>query len=541
MVQKIIFFTSFLLVGTFLTVLISDWTYNLSFGSVNRVSNFLVVGAIVFSSLVSLILLGKSFRDYLKSKLGSRIRLRIIFLFIIASAISSIILSSIFISIIDALKTINESREGERISEISRRLLTEISVFYKDIFNRLDISLRERRSFMNTKVLRISIAEKSDDNVVNAIVEDLKKSSPQTGKSVVVIDDKEYAFVFSRDGDYYIISYEEVDKEIYSLKRGLSKILQISSNSEFLFYDIFRNYFFIILLLLNIPSLFVSVLVAYLFAEYITIGISNLIEGMNKISEGNLEYKVSDRWAFDEIKDLIKEFNKMSLRLLEAQYRVSKIEKMELWKDIARKVAHEIKNPLTPIKLSIQRILANQDVDDFKDRVVASLLIILEEVDRIDNLITQLSNFAKIPQPAPVAFRFVSLIENVKSLFSNQGVEIEYVIEGDDNIYADFDQLKQCLINLIKNGIEASEGISNKITVKFLREADRFIISVRDYGVGIPDDMKDKILKPYITTKKSGSGLGLSIVETIVINHNGRLYFNSELGKGTEFFIEIKT
>ncbi|MEM0374191.1 MAG: HAMP domain-containing sensor histidine kinase, partial [Sulfolobales archaeon] len=303
--------------------------------------------------------------------------------------------------------------------------------------------------------------------------------------------------------------------------------------------EIFGKYVVVILILLNIPSFFVSILIAYLFSDYITKGISKLSEGMAEVSKGNLNFSISDKGALDEIKDLIKEFNRMTLKLLDAQYRTSKLEKMELWKDIARKVAHEIKNPLTPIKLSIQRILLNPDVENFKERVLSSLLIINDEIDRIDNLVSQFSNFAKIPMPSPSLFRFSNVVEVIREFFSHQGVEIEYIHPEDDVIYADEDQIKQCLINLVKNGIEASEGISNKITITLKKDDEKVVVSVRDYGLGIPEDLKDKILKPYTTTKKSGSGLGLSIVETIVLNHGGKLYFESEVGKGSEFFIEL--
>ncbi|MCS7298759.1 MAG: HAMP domain-containing sensor histidine kinase [Spirochaetia bacterium] len=536
MVRQYVLISIFIAVILITSVIISEWVYTLSFGAVNRVSNFVVVSLVVVSFFTSILLIFKSVRDLIASKLGSRIRLRLIVLFVFTSSISSIILSTIFVSTVDAIRSVNETREGERVSQMSREILKHLSVFYKDMFVEIETSLDKPSK--GVKVLTISGSTQVSDKVEKEIINQVLKTFATEGKSIIVVDDKEYGFVFRRDRDYKV-AYKQVDNEIYEIKKGISKILQVSSNSEFIFYDIFGNYFLVILILLNIPSLFVSILIAYLFAEYVSTGISRLSEGMNELSKGNLQYKISEKWAVDEVRDLIKNFNIMTLKLLEAQYRVSKMEKMELWKDIARKIAHEIKNPLTPIKLSIQRLLLDTEKENFKQKVVSSLSLILEEVDRIDNLITQLSNFAKIPQPNPSNFSFTTIVESLKSLFSEQGIEIEYIVEGDDNIYADFDQIKQCLINLVKNGIDASQGLSNRITIKFSRKPESCVISVRDYGVGIPDDMKDKILKPYITTKKTGSGLGLSIVETIVINHNGKLYFDSAVGKGSEFFIEI--
>lgn len=537
MVKQYVLISIFIAAILVTTVIVSEWTYTLSFGAVNRTSNFVVVFLVVVSFFTSILLIFKSVRDLIASKLGSRIRFRLILLFVFTSSVSSIILSTIFVSTVDAIRAVNETREGERLSQISREMLEHLSVFYRNMFVELEASLD--RPSKGVKVLTISGSTQFSDKVEKEILDQVLKTFATEGKSIIVVDDREYGFVFRKGRDYKV-AYKQVDNEIYEIKKGISKILQVSSNSEFIFYDIFGNYFLVILILLNIPSLFVSILIAYLFAEYVSRGISRLSEGMNELSKGNLQYKISEKWAVDEIRDLIRNFNIMTLKLLEAQYRASKMEKMELWKDIARKIAHEIKNPLTPIKLSIQRLLLNTEAENFKQRAISSLSLILEEVDRIDNLVTQLSNFAKIPQPNPSNFSFTAIVESLKSLFSEQGVEIEYIVEGDDdNIYADFDQIKQCLINLVKNGIEASQGLSNRITIKFSRKPESCVISVRDYGVGIPDDMKDKILKPYITTKKTGSGLGLSIVETIVINHNGKLYFDSEVGKGSEFFIEI--
>lgn len=538
MKKRVIFsvavFLSSCLVGLFL----SEWFYELSLRSIHRFVSFVISVTIVLSFFVSVILLLKSFRDFARKKLGSKIRLRLVVLFLTVSIISTFILSSIFVLIIDSLKTISVSEEGKRISQISKELLKGVSEYYKETFNNLEASL-EGKLVNGVEVETVGYSGVVYWNeVVSNIIEHVKLLEMSKGRSIIVVNGDEVAFVFEKS-DRIRVAYAKVDKNVYDIKRNVSKILQLSSISEFVFYEVFEKYLVVFLVLVNIPSLFVSILVAYLFSEYISRGISKLSEGMAEVSKGNLGVSVSDKGGVDEIKDLIREFNKMTFKLLEAKYRVSKIEKMELWKDIARKVAHEIKNPLTPIKLSLQRILLSVDAQDFKERVLSSLSTVLEEIDRIDNLVTQLSNFAKIPQPNITTFKFSTLVERVKELFSNQDVEIEVIINGDDSVCADFDQMKQCLINLVKNGIEASQDTPKKITIKFTKTQDSAVISVRDYGSGIPEDLRDKILNPYITTKKTGSGLGLSIVETIVINHGGKLYFESEVGKGSEFFIEL--
>ncbi len=535
--KRVVVFLLVVFISLVLSVFVSEWLYSFFFGTIGKGLNLFISFSITLSFITSLMLVVKSFRDFFYRKLGSRIRLRLIALFLFVSIISNVILSSMFVSTINALKMANESKDGEKISDISKDLMKKLSTRYKDTFYKLKLSLDGGR-FEGISVVSIDYGVLPSDKVLSSIIEVIKLYPSFEGQSTIVVDGEEFVFSFRKESKIKL-SYVKMDDMTYNVKNGLSKILQISSSVEFLFYEVFGKYFLIIILLLNIPSIFASILAGYMFSEYVSRGISNLSKGMVEVSKGNLNYTVSEKGALDEIKILIEEFNKMVLKLLEAQYRTSKMEKMELWRDIARKVAHEIKNPLTPIKLLVQKLLLNLDDPKLKDKLSSSLNLILEEIDRIDNLVTQLSNFSKIPQPKPTYFKFSDLVESLRELFSDQNVEIEFILDGDDTIFADRDQIKQCLINLIKNGIEASVGISNKVTVKFSRRQNIVVISVRDYGTGIPDEMKDKILKPYITTKKSGSGLGLSIVETIVLNHGGKLYFESEVGQGSEFFIEL--
>ncbi|MGC8963770.1 MAG: ATP-binding protein [Brevinematia bacterium] len=539
--KKFVILVSLMVLSLGLGFLLFSWIIRVSYVSfIDPFLLFLISCFISFSMIASVFILFKSFRDFIKGKLGSKIRFRLIVLFITAGLVSSSILSVIFISTIDAFKDVLQFSAEQRLSDVSKDLLNRLSFLYRDTFIGLEKALAKGRGSDNIYIVKFPYDYVYGKNgFLDVIWDQLKRAYSDEGKSLIVFGKDEYLFAFKKIKNGFLVSYTQIDSNIYDIKVNISKILKVSSSLEFLFYEVFGKYIVLIILLLNIPSFFISILVAYLFSEYISLGISRLANGMKEVSQGNLNYVVSNEGTIDEIRYLIDQFNIMTMKLLEAYYRLSKIEKIELWKDIARKFSHEIKNPLSPIKLSIQRILLNQDAEDFKERVISSLGIILEEVDRIDKLVTQLSNFAKIPLPNRSKFRFSDIMKHIKELFSYRDVEFEVIINGDDTIYADFDQIKQCLINLVKNGLEASEGISNKITIKFSKEEDRVIISVKDYGIGIPEDMGDKIFKPYTTTKKTGSGLGLSIVESIVLNHGGKVYFESKSGKGSEFFLEI--
>jgi nitrogen fixation/metabolism regulation signal transduction histidine kinase len=426
----------------------------------------------------------------------------------------------------------------EKFYSLPKESLKVLSGYYVDTFEELDKAIRSGSYKNGIKNALVSLDLEYKDEVISNIVEHLKYSGVNEGRSIVKVGNSEFLFSFKREGNSYLVAYTKIDERITYLRESLSGILRVFSKIEFLFESFFSNYIVYFILLINIPSLFLSLLFAYLSSEYISASISNLARGMSEVSKGNLNVSVSDNFAFGEIKDLIRSFNDMVVKLREYQYRLMKMERIELWREIARKFAHEIKNPLTPIKLTLQRLMLLSDSPKLKENLIPSLKVILEEVDRIDNLVSQLSNFAKISMPVKTKFEVLDLVLSVKELFSGHNVEFNIQVDGSLKVNADYDQMKQCLINLVKNGIEAQKE-SPRIDIKAFRRGDFVVISVKDYGEGIPEDIKKEIFKPYTTTKRSGSGLGLSIVETIVMNHGGKVYFESELGKGSEFFIEL--
>jgi len=523
----------------FISLIFTNWLISTNYGqAVNKHIAFVLIFFSIVLLIVSIYILIKSISSFTKREIGSRIRMRLLVMFLLVSVTSSIILSIVFITIFNSLRSSLSAPEGENLPILSKESLKILFGYYIDMFNRTDESLNEGKELNGVK--RVVINEKNDylDDLMCAIKEQLKFSSALEGKSIAKLGDEEILFSFKKDGDNYIVMYSKMDKRITFLREKLIKILSISSKIELLFESFFSRYLVYFIIIVNIPSLFLSLLFAYLSSEYVSVSISNLAKGMGEVSKGNLDVSVSDKFAFGEVHDLINSFNEMVVKLKEFEYRIKKMERIELWREIARKFAHEIKNPLTPIKLNLQRLMLISDSPKLKDALVPSLKVVLEEVDRIDNLVSQLSNFAKISLPVKTKFKVLDLVYAVKELFSGDDVLFDIQVSDELEIESDYDQIKQCLINLVKNGIEAQKE-SPRIDIKSWRRGDFLVISVKDYGQGIPDDVKEEIFKPYTTTKKSGSGLGLSIVETIVINHGGKVYFESEVGKGSVFFIEL--
>jgi nitrogen fixation/metabolism regulation signal transduction histidine kinase len=211
---------------------------------------------------------------------------------------------------------------------------------------------------------------------------------------------------------------------------------------------------------------------------------------------------------------------------------------------MAKQIAHEIKNPLTPMKLNIQHLQRargrGKEYNEYIERVTS---ILIEQIDTLSNIATEFSNFAQIPNARNQVFELAGQMKKVIVLFeTHDKATIKFNYEGCENIKvnADREQLSRAIINLIKNAIQAfPEENIGKIVITLSRKEDTAIIAVKDNGSGIPLELRDKLFGPSFTTKTSGMGLGLAIVKNIVENFSGRVWFETELEKGTTFYIEI--
>ncbi len=203
-------------------------------------------------------------------------------------------------------------------------------------------------------------------------------------------------------------------------------------------------------------------------------------------------------------------------------------EKHAAWSDIARKIAHEVKNPLTPIKLSAERIEKKYENKEFENDDIKVLTnTISRQVDDIGKLIDEFSSFARMPEPEIKLDNLSKCLFESYLLFSNSHKNIKFIInKNDEDIYFQFDkfQISQCFNNLIKNAVEAVEKIPNpSISINLIVRNNKYLIEVIDNGIGISTEMSNKIFEPYFTTKNKGTGLGLSIVKKIIEDHNGKI------------------
>ena len=298
-------------------------------------------------------------------------------------------------------------------------------------------------------------------------------------------------------------------------------------------------------------SIFNVYVFLFLIASVIAIFIARSItRPLAILNEKLLELKLGKRnelidWdRDDEIGNLINNYNNMVNQLEESVNILAKTERDSAWREMAKQVAHEIKNPLTPMKLSIQYLekavkQSPEKAEEISKRISSTLL---EQIENLTEIANAFSNFAELPQSSNVKIEVNEVVELVHNLFRKREDMDITLSEPIDPIYvyADKNQLIRILNNLVKNATEAiPNDRKGKIELKLEQKRDKAIIQVSDNGVGIPEDMKDKIFQPKFTTKDSGSGLGLAICANMIDSMNGRIYFESEEGKGTDFFIEL--
>ena len=347
----------------------------------------------------------------------------------------------------------------------------------------------------------------------------------------------------------YVVKY--LDKDI-------SKYLNESQEAINFYYTVeerstgIKISFAIIYIIIVTLLLFISITIAIRFSSRFFRSINNLISASTAIGEGDLTTKVPEIKTDKDLEILNKNFNSMIVRLKNQQDKLIINERYEAWGNLARKLAHEIKNPLTPIQLSIDRIKEKyiKQVDkNEKDNFEENLKIINNQIKQIGNLVNEFSDFARMPKPVLKKNDLIKIIhENIKLLSEiDSSIKIDLDYKNPSILLeCDKEQISRVIFNLIKNSIESiqqkAENTSNFdkiITIEIFERNNQIYIIIKDSGLGfenIKNNIKD-ILNPYFTTKKNGTGLGLSIVNKIINDHNGEINFVS-IPNGAK--IEIK-
>ena len=330
------------------------------------------------------------------------------------------------------------------------------------------------------------------------------------------------------------------------LDKDISKYLAESQEAINFYYNVeekssgIKISFAIIYIIIVTLLLFVSITIAIRFSSRFFRSINNLILASTSIGDGNLNIQVPEIKTDKDLEILNKNFNSMISRLRNQQEKLIISKKHEAWESLARKLAHEIKNPLTPIQLTIDRIrskylnkINTSDQDNFKE----NLKIIDNQIKQIENLVNEFSDFARMPKPILKDYNLVKILnENIKLLGElDRSIKIEFLTKSNEIMFnCDKEQLSRVFLNLIKNSIESIQqksekeaSFDKKISIEILKKNEHIKINIVDNGIGfgiLKNNIKN-ILNPYFTTKKNGTGLGLSIVNKIIHDHNGKIDF----------------
>jgi signal transduction histidine kinase len=295
--------------------------------------------------------------------------------------------------------------------------------------------------------------------------------------------------------------------------------------------------------LLAALALGVVVVIGVFISRRLAHDLEKLVEGSLAASRGDLDHRVPVR-SKDEVGAVAAAFNFMMEDLKTSKEKLVIAERIAAWQDIARRLAHEIKNPLTPIQMAMDTLRKSykKQHPEFPEILEESTRTVLEEADRLKRIVAEFSDFARMPKPELVRVDLNETIRSALALYHGVVPVTANLARDLPELDADKGQLTQVLLNLVENARDAlGDREGGKISVTTRKGPDRAMLVVEDNGPGVPTDLKDKVFAPYFTTKhtKGGTGLGLAIVHRIVSDHGGRITISDAPGGGARFAIEL--
>ncbi len=513
----------------------------------------------------------KILKERRKKKLGSETSLRYILFFSTTTLLPSIMIAVFSLILFNVgLQNYFDKKIKAAVnnsSEVAKNYYTEVrdsiesdillvnldvntkpSLFYENpkIFARLLASQRLLRRLDEVHLLdssgNIIMSSVIDSNLQFVIPPDEAFERSLSGKPIRIVDPK------TNRTSALVKLTNFIDTYLYIVKFMDPKLLNYIKETDTavsFYYNVqesktgIKITFAIIYLLVVSLLLFLSIIISINFASRLTLPIVNLISASEKISSGDLNAKVPFFADNKEFQKLNENFNSMIDKLKIQQDKLLTSERHAAWESVARKLAHEIKNPLTPIQLSIDRIKEKylKKIDDKENNLSSYLNTITKQIKDIEHLINEFSDFARMPKPIMKKINLNKIVSRSLNLLKLSEENINFQIKEDTSslfVKADEEQLNRVFINLIKNSIESIHEkktknvvFKGKIKVEIKEDSDYIYVEIKDNGVGFDEVNKAKMLTPYYTTKQKGTGLGLSIVTKIINDHNSTILFNS--------------
>jgi nitrogen fixation/metabolism regulation signal transduction histidine kinase len=274
--------------------------------------------------------------------------------------------------------------------------------------------------------------------------------------------------------------------------------------------------------------------------------LADLLRAVSDLARGDLSVQVDPGRARDEVASLARAFNRMVREVRESRDRLVYLEKISGWQEVARRLAHEIKNPLTPIQLAFQQLEAAWARRAPQDADFARLLadagdIVREEVGTLQRLVQEFSEFAKLPEARTEPAELGAFVEEFVRTSPQLAAAADLLVArgGECPVTLDKALMRRVLVNLVRNAVEAAGAERARVHLGVARMSDRAVLTVADEGPGIPEELRARIFDPYFTTRHEGTGLGLAIVKKIVLQHGGEIVAGAHPGGGASFTIAL--
>ena len=306
-------------------------------------------------------------------------------------------------------------------------------------------------------------------------------------------------------------------------------------------YKVVFKHYFAYIVGVNLLIIFLSIWLSWIISNNLTNAITRFTSMISKINLFDKNLQPIRYYKNDELNALVKAYNKMISEIADQRERLSYIEKQSAWQEMARQVAHEVKNPLTPMKLMMQNFERKFDPNDPNNETKVKNLsgVIIGQIEVISRVATAFSEFAQLPKRNDEEINLNREIRNVLTIFSDENI---FIHASHDNIMMkiDKDYLARIIINLVTNASQAkADNRKSVINVDIEKIEKRIKIIVNDNGVGISPDKLEKIFDPNFTSKNSGMGIGLTMVKRMVEDYNGTVTVVSEVDKGATFKISM--
>jgi nitrogen fixation/metabolism regulation signal transduction histidine kinase len=509
--------------------------------------------------------------DSVKKKEGARFRMRLTFFFLITASIPLMPLSIVSNNWIS--KSVNllfiagiDSALNDAL-EISKKLYGKLS---DEVIREWDASCKDCSpggikdiEFQDIDaVFSVDFSAKEIDSLF------LKHTGMDADfESLIVSDtiDDTWKKVSFEDSEYLLIpvseglSSEDIGNDITNNPRTIVLVKKISGDINKYTQSItnglqnYRSLIFMrktikvfvvtLFIIVTLPFVLLSFYLSLIISKDVTVPIRELVIATQKVSDDDLDYRIQLD-AKDELSLLIDSFNNMTEELRLNKELLKYSERSAAWQDIAMKIAHEIKNPLTPIKLSAERILRLYEGDDkFREILSKGIDTIITEVNNITSMVNEFSRFTRFPDSKLEKYDIITLVDEIFYFVQNAYKNVEFSINHNETemyLFIDRYQVRRAILNIIYNSVDALSE-NGRIDISCYPSEERkgfYTISLKDNGSGIDDKIKGKVFNPYFTTKGKGAGLGLAIVEKIVFDNKGRIWFESFPGN-TTFYLEF--